>query len=327
MAIVKIKKKDNPYIQIDKHGIEDNRLSWGATGLLTYLVGRPDDWEINITHLSTVKTDKRDITRKFLNELREFNYCHYFETRKSGKVIETTYLIFEIPTLPEKALEELEVEEGYTLLYKPFKKPNNSKVLPLTDSPETAPPLTVKKPLIIIDNNNIELNNKTCNMSSKKKLNKKGFPIQDKWEEFLIENLPGIDYQANIQKQIKKLEKTESENTIKKYLLEVFQEGQKQNLSLKTIGSILEKGKRITEPQKKSKNKNSESKEIKLNKDYLSKVNLDKIILSEEEEKKALNILKNQGNNMNFYASMKRKSENLYYKSLASILKTYAETA
>ena len=165
-------------------------------------------------------------------------------------------------------------------------------------------------------------------MSSEKKLNKKGFPIQDKWEEFLIENLPGIDYQANIQKQIKKLEKTESENTIKKYLLEVFQEGQKQNLSLKTIGSILEKGKRITEPPKKSKNKNSESQKTKvLNKGHLSKIHLDKIILSEEEEKKALNILKNQGNDMNFYASMKRKSENLYYKSLASVLKTYAETA
>ena len=47
MAIVKIIKRENPYIQIDKTGINDNRLSWGASGLLTYLIGRPKDWKIN----------------------------------------------------------------------------------------------------------------------------------------------------------------------------------------------------------------------------------------------------------------------------------------
>lgn len=330
MAIVKIKKKDNPYIQIDKHGIEDNRLSWGATGLLTYLVGRPDDWEINITHLSTVKTDKRDITRKFLNELREFNYCHYFETRKSGKVIETTYLIFEIPTLPEKALEELEVEEGYTLLYKPFKKPNNSKVLPLTDSPETAPPLTVKKPLIIIDNNNIDINNNTCNMlDDKKEKNRKGFPIQDKWEYFLIENLPGIDYQLNIQKQIKKLEKKNSEDVIKKYLLEVYTTGVEQNKTFEMIANTIATGTRINTPKpKKTQNKKNNLKSIDTNtiiEDLKKEVVIENtskdISLTAEDEEKALDLLKKQGFDTNLYNTMKRKSIGTYYKTLASVLK------
>lgn len=327
MAIIKIKKKENPFIQIDKQGIEDNRLSWGATGLLTYLIGRPDNWSINITHLATVKTDKRDITRKFLNELREFNYCHYFESRKSGKIIETTYLIFEVPTSPELAQEEIELQEGYTLCYKPFKKPNSSKDSPITDLPKTAQPFTVKQPLIIIDYNNKEFNNNTCNMlNSEKKKNRKGFPIQDKWEEFILENLPGIDYQVNIQKQIKKLEKKDSEETIKKYLLEVYSIGRKQNKTFETIANAISTGTRINAPKEKKKVSSVETKiekstieEENLNSAIV--VNFEEVILTEEEELKALDILKGQGININIYSSMKRKSIGAYYKTLASILK------
>lgn len=132
MAIVKIIKRENPYIQIDKTGINDTRLSWGATGLLTYLIGRPDDWKINLNHLSTVKDrDKKDKTRGYLNELRELEYCHYFEIRKAGKIIENFYLIFEVPTKYEGILENLiEIPENCTVHYKGIskqKKENESK--------------------------------------------------------------------------------------------------------------------------------------------------------------------------------------------------------
>lgn len=344
MAIVKIKKKDSAYVQIDKRGIEDSRLSWGATGLLTYLIGRPDNWSINITHLATVKTDKRDITRKFLNELREFNYCHYFESRKSGKVVETTYLIFEIPTSPELAQDELEVEEGYVLCYKPFKKPNKSSVSPITDlpetvEPETASPVTVKQPLIIIDNNNIDITNKdvnnidlknnTCNMpNSEKKKNRKGFIIQDKWEEFLIENLPGIDYQSNIQKQIKKLEKKDSEDTIKKYLLEVYTTGVEQNKTFEMIANTIATGTRINAPKpKKTQNKKNEPKLPtntiieELKKEVVIESIPNKVTLTAEDEEKALDLLRKQGLDINLYNTMKRKSIQTYYKTLATVLK------
>ena len=348
MAIVKIKKKENPYVQIDKQGIEDNKLSWGATGLLTYLIGRPDNWSINITHLATVKTDKRDSTRKFLNELREFNYCHYFESRKSGKVVETTYLIFEIPTSPDVAQDELEVEEGYVLCYKPFKKPNKSSVSPITDLPEpvkpkTVSPFTVKQPLILIENNNkeitnkdvnnIDLKNNTCNMLNfEKKKNRKGFPIQDKWEEFLIENLPGIDYQSNIQKQIKKLEKKDSEDTIKKYLLEVYTIGVEQNKTFETIANAIAKGTRINAPKSKKAKKETVDEVIANNSmEYIQEETEDKveiqeevttiINLTEEEENKAIETLVKQGVNKNHLFKMKNKSNQLYLKTLNSALR------
>ena len=143
MAIIKTKIKEKNYVQIEKTGINDKRLSWAATGLLTYLIGRPENWNIVIEHLKTVKTDGRDSTRNALNNLREFNYCHYFEIREKGKIIETIYLIFENPISPEEAEKEIEVLEGqiiYYKEYKPMKKVNNKEIQPETENPFSVKP-------------------------------------------------------------------------------------------------------------------------------------------------------------------------------------------
>lgn len=329
MAIIKIKKKENPFIQIDKQGIEDNRLSWGATGLLTYLIGRPDNWEISISHLSKIKTNKESATRNALNELREFQYCHFFRIKYKGKNIDSTYLIFETPTDPKSALDLIEIDEDYTVTYEPTKSISNRSIKPHCSFPDVEKPHVENQALIIIDYNNKEFNNNTCNMlNSEKKKNRKGFPIQDKWEEFILENLPGIDYQINIQKQIKKLEKKDSEETIKKYLLEVYKIGMKQNKTFETIANAISTGTRINAPKPKEKKKVI-SVETKIENPIIENENLDtivgtnfeEVILTEEEELKALDILKGQGININIYSSMKRKSIGAYYKTLASILK------
>ena len=119
MAIIKMIKRESAYITIDKTGIEDAKLSWAATGLLTYLIGRPANWQINITHLSGVKLNGERSTRNALLELREANYCHYFEIRKKGRVVETIYLVFEIPTNYEEAIKNyIDLKEGEQILYK-----------------------------------------------------------------------------------------------------------------------------------------------------------------------------------------------------------------
>lgn len=345
MAIVKIKKKENPYVQIDKQGIEDNRLSWGATGLLTYLVGRPDNWEISITHLSKIKTNKESATRNALNELREFQYCHFFRIKYKGKNIDSTYLIFETPTDPTYALSLIEIDNDYAVIYEPPKTLLNSAIQPHCDflhvgKPHVGKPHGENQALIIIDNNNIDitdkdvnninLKNNTCNMPNpEKKKNRKGFPIQDKWEEFLIENLPGIDYQSNIQKQIKKLEKRDSEETIKKYLLEVYTNGVEQNKTFEVIANTIATGTRITTPKpKKTQNKKNNLKSIDTNtiledlkKEVVIENTSKEVILTAEDEEKALNLLKKQGFDTNLYNTMKRKSIGTYYKTLSSILK------
>ena len=130
MAIIKVLKRENPYVQIDKIGVDDSNLSWEATGLLTYLIGRPNNWKINIAHLASVKKNKETSTRNALLELRKAKYCHYFEVRKSGKIVETFYLIFEIPIEYEeiKSNIDIELKEGEKIFYKslPQKKGNNN---------------------------------------------------------------------------------------------------------------------------------------------------------------------------------------------------------
>lgn len=176
MAIVKIVKRDCPYVTIDKTGVDDSTLSWGATGLLTYLIGRPADWKINITHLSKVKLDGKDATMKALLELRKANYCHYFEIRKKGRVVETIYLIFETPINYEEAVKNyIDLKDDEKILYKEVKekKPKtenplsvniieNKELLPKTENPKTVKSKTDNQSLLIIDTTNKKnTNNKT----------------------------------------------------------------------------------------------------------------------------------------------------------------------
>lgn len=123
MAIIKTKIREKSYVQIDKTGIDDKRITLSATGLLCYLIGRPSNWDIIIEHLKTVKKDGRDSVKSALVELREYEYCHYFELREKGIVRETFYLVFETPTAYEEVMREyIDIPEGYTLLYKPVAK-------------------------------------------------------------------------------------------------------------------------------------------------------------------------------------------------------------
>jgi len=193
MAIIKIIKRDCPYVTIDKTGVDDPNLSWAATGLLTYLIGRPGNWKINITHLSTVKTCKETATKSALKELREANYCHYFVVRKNGKISETFYLVFEVPTNYEEVLENyIDLKDGETILYQPVKiekntenktkkkvpqvenqliekRTGNKEVLPQVENPLVENLLVENQGLLIKDTTNNRItNNKTTTSESKR---------------------------------------------------------------------------------------------------------------------------------------------------------------
>lgn len=197
MAIVKIVKRDCSYVTIDKTGVDDPNLSWAATGLLTYLIGRPGNWKINITHLSSVKTCKETATKSALKELREANYCHYFMVRKNGKISETFYLVFEVPTTYEEVLENyIDLKDGETILYQPVKigkntvkkipqvenqliekNVGNKEVLPQVENPLVENLLVENQGLLIIDttnkkntNNRTTTNKKSSSSSEEEKI-------------------------------------------------------------------------------------------------------------------------------------------------------------
>ena len=244
MAIVKIIKRENPYIQIDKTGINDNKLSWGASGLLTYLIGRPEDWNISLNHLATVKDkDKKDKTRGYLNELREFGYCHYFEVRKSGKIIENFYLVFEVPTKYEEILENLvEVPENCTVHYKEISKLkkekeakktlDNKEVLPQLEKPISAIPTSVNPTLLIKEyTKERNTNNRTTTKDIKNDL-EKDKKISSSYD-FLDKNIFNLLNNAtkkNIRKNIKDLTEEKFEK-IYNLTIECIKQGKGQNFN------------------------------------------------------------------------------------------------
>ena len=250
MAIVKIIKRENPYIQIDKTGINDNRLSWGASGLLTYLIGRPEDWKINLNHLATVKDkDKKDKTRGYLNELREFEYCHYFEVRKSGRIVENFYLVFEVPTKYEEILENfIEIPENCTVHYKEIssqekekeskKSIDNKEVSPQLENPISATPTSVNPTLLIKEyNKERNTNNRTTTKDTKNDLEKdKKISSSYDFLDKNIFNLLNSVTKKNIRKNIKDLTE-EKFIEIYNLTLEYIKSGKGQNFN-----AILYKG-------------------------------------------------------------------------------------
>ena len=222
MAIIKIIKRENPYIQIDKTGINDNRLSWGASGVLAYLAGRPKDWNVNLSHLATVKdNDKKDKTRKYLNELRNFGYCHYFEIRKAGKIIQNFYLVFEVPTKYQEVLENfIDIPENCTVHYKEVSKQTatkkiieNKELLPRLENPTSVITTSVNPTLLIKEyTKERNTNNRTTTKEIKNDL-EKSKKISSSYEFLDLEEfkLLNTKTKSNIRNNISDLSKEKFE--------------------------------------------------------------------------------------------------------------------
>lgn len=105
MSIIRIQKRESPYVQIDKRPLERDDLSFKAKGLLAYLLSRPDDWTVRLTQLETVSTDGASSVRSAIKELREKGYCQVKlirEKDESGKYLlsGSEYIIYEMPIFP-----------------------------------------------------------------------------------------------------------------------------------------------------------------------------------------------------------------------------------
>ena len=92
-----IKNKDNPYVMINKLGIQDPNLSWAAKGLLAYLLSLPDDWKIYVKELVNHTSGGRDHTYTVIRQLLNSGYMEKVEYRYKGRVLALNYNVFEVP--------------------------------------------------------------------------------------------------------------------------------------------------------------------------------------------------------------------------------------
>lgn len=132
MAIIRQKRKKRFSI-IDNRVIEDKRLSWGARGLLEYMLSKPDDWKFYMSELTSHSDkDGRDKTYGYINELKKYGYVTRKQKRNSsGKFGNQDLIVTDSPLT------------GFP-----------DTVKPDTDKPDTANPT-----LLNTDSTNTELTN------------------------------------------------------------------------------------------------------------------------------------------------------------------------
>jgi len=114
MPIVKIARRENPYVMIDKTALEDPALSWEAKGLLCYLLSKPPDWEVRIADLKRHNNGGETHARSALNELRTKGYATMERIRgKDGKIADVIWTVYEVPQEEQPRMEKPRLENPH----------------------------------------------------------------------------------------------------------------------------------------------------------------------------------------------------------------------
>ena len=83
---------------MNKHGLENPKLSWKAKGILAYLLSLPDDWQIYESELVKHAKDGRDSLKKGMQELINAGYIYRERIRnEKGQLKGYNYLVYEVP--------------------------------------------------------------------------------------------------------------------------------------------------------------------------------------------------------------------------------------
>lgn len=98
---VKQHRKDN-FTILDNTCIRDDRLSWKAKGVHTYLMSLPDDWKIHISEIVNHSSDGKAALYSAIQMLEEYGYIKKIRNRrKDGCFENTVYQVFESPEAKE----------------------------------------------------------------------------------------------------------------------------------------------------------------------------------------------------------------------------------
>lgn len=93
---IRTDKKDN-FTIADNGFIKDDRLSWQAKGLMTYLLSLPDDWDINLVELERHAKDGIHATRAAVRELQAAGYIKTDKIKHKGRFAGVRYTVVECP--------------------------------------------------------------------------------------------------------------------------------------------------------------------------------------------------------------------------------------
>jgi hypothetical protein len=146
--------KENPYFMTVRETAQDESISYAALGLLTYLLSKPDHWEVIIGDLKRKKCG-RDKARSILKELTDAGYIvhHPQEKDENNQFTPAYYDVYESPctenpstespstgnpTLDNTELESIEEEKNIPALPDAVSDSGDSDALKSDDQPLTA---------------------------------------------------------------------------------------------------------------------------------------------------------------------------------------------
>jgi len=89
--------KDSNYVVLNKTAANDERLSYKALGIHTYLMGKPDHWEGNETDIVRRHNDGRAAVRSGIEELINHGYLTRVRVVDKGKVMGWRLDTYETP--------------------------------------------------------------------------------------------------------------------------------------------------------------------------------------------------------------------------------------
>lgn len=111
--VIRVRKRPNNFVMIDKTFLEDERLSFKAKGILAYLLSKPDNWKVIVGNLVKYSKDGKSAVYAGLKELKECGY--YVKTpirSEDGRRIsrwEST--VYEVPDSLLSDFQEIDNEE------------------------------------------------------------------------------------------------------------------------------------------------------------------------------------------------------------------------
>ena len=103
MTTIRVQKHERNFTIIQNEAIQDKSLSLKARGLHHLLLSYPNDWVINVKHLSSQSDkDGPDAIRTGLKELECCGYLKRDQSRNNGKFGQADYVVYEVSQNPCK---------------------------------------------------------------------------------------------------------------------------------------------------------------------------------------------------------------------------------
>jgi hypothetical protein len=101
-VIFRTHRRENPFAQSDRNGLQDPRLSFKARGVWAYLLSKPEDWEVMLSELEkNSPKEGRESLQAALRELKDCGYARLIRGNgrdaSTGRISGSRWMIYESP--------------------------------------------------------------------------------------------------------------------------------------------------------------------------------------------------------------------------------------